>query len=321
MSAEGQRVCSQVVKPPPLNSPIPPFSDSISHLTFQMTYSTLTNNFEILNAGSVSVSILRNHSSTPAIQLLSAYNALAKERLAAFNFNGKPVKYGNAKLGTISVTNCPSLSDPGSVCHAVAATIQLNYTTADFSTKPYPAAVTAIQDAINANALDCKLRSLYPATVLTVTTGGSCPGAYKAGYYDSWAWITNTFSVSTSTSVATIGTVQKTELANAYGTLIKNALTAPFFTKGAKTQINATIDSISRRSSCSSGRICYSVTGFYQFKYYSENIPTSGVSGQALQLVNTAINAGKLICAHKLLSPNSVVKITTGTACPAGLRG
>jgi hypothetical protein len=151
----------------PTMSPVMPVSTTFN------TLATLTNNFRTINPGSISKSVLMNASGASQKQLLAAYDALVKKRMATFQAQG-PLNYLGVKIGPIADDSCLSGAAAGSKCHAVTVTFQVSYIPTDFTVAPGSALVNWVQNAINAGELDCELKRLYPRTILSVTTGGTC---------------------------------------------------------------------------------------------------------------------------------------------------
>lgn len=137
------------------------------------TLATLTNNFRTVNSGTITKSILMTASSAPQKQLLAAYSALVKKRIATFQAQG-PLNFVGVKIGPIADDSCLSGVAAGSKCHAVTVTFQVTYKPGDFTVAPGSALVNWVQDAINAGQLDCELKTLYPNSIVSVTTGGIC---------------------------------------------------------------------------------------------------------------------------------------------------
>jgi hypothetical protein len=282
-----------------------------------ITTATLNLNFRILNAGSVTTAMLQDPTNSAATQLLAAFTALMNKRMATFTASA-PLRYGSTKLGAINSVACPSSAAAGSICHAVAASFQLNYTANLFTTPPGAGAGQAVQDAINAGDLDCILETF--STVLQVTTGGGC-AATNPPTFDSSTQVSNRFFISnqrgiTASVLQSTNNAQATELAKAYNSLIADTLKA-FFVNGAVMDGVATIDVFTPESQCPTGSTCQVVTGNFKLKYNRSSFPNGGVGQMALDVVQAAINAGSMICYHDLLSPNSIVKVISGTTCPA----
>jgi hypothetical protein len=112
------------------------------------------------------------------------------------------------------------------------------------------------------------------------------------------------------------GNPQKVELAAAYTALV-NDLLKDLYADGAVMDGSATIDTFTVESSCTTGATCHTVSASFKLKYNRSGFPAGGVGQQALDLVQTAINAGSLICFHKMLFPSSIIDVVTGVSCPA----
>lgn len=284
-----------VVTTTPTSTPPPMLSDRFDRSA------TLTNNFRILNPGTITADMLSNSTNPAAIELLAAYNSLVMKRLGIIAAQSRIVwQYGSFKLGVITVVPCPALSAASSLCHAVAATFVLNYTNVDFTgAVNTDVIVGAIQSSINSGDLDCELEVLSPGSVLQVTTGGGCPST-SPRLYDSSATVTNGFLISnqlgiTAATFLQANNAQARELAVAYNALIADVI-KDLITEGAVVDGVATVGIFTPDSSCPTGATCHEVTGSFKIKFNSSNFPTRGVGQRALDLVQAAINAGSLIC-------------------------
>jgi hypothetical protein len=276
------------------------------------TTATLTNNFVVSNPGSVS---------PPSQELLDAYKSLVTKRFAIFaSTAGGPLKLGDIRLGTLTVVPCPTSVPVGSVCNAVAPTFLMNYTSSDFATPPAQPAVQSVQNAINSGELDCELERLYPSSVAQITTGGGC-AATNPPTFDATATVSTGFFISnnagiTADTLKQAGNPQAAELAAAFNALIADFL-KDLFASGAVLDGVATITTFAPEGSCPSGATCHLVSATFKLKYKTSSFPAGRVAQMALDKVQGAINAGNLICYHSKLSPSSVIKVTSGTSCPA----
>ena len=286
------------------------------------TSATITNTFRILHDGSVTIPILSNPNSQAAKDLLGAYTSLMTTSLNSFNPQA-PVKYGGTKLGpSFSSVTCPTSSPAGSVCHSVTATFVLNYTASAFTTPPGAAAGQVVQDAINIGTLDCVLEKLFPASVMQVISGGGC-AATNPPSFDSSTTITNRFLISNTNNIMAstlqaTNNPQKAELAAAYNALISASIKS-VIASGAMMDGAGTINLFTSEP-CPTGTTCHLVEATFKLKFNAIKFPNGGAGTQALNLVQNAINAGSLICYHSKLSPQSLVKVTSGGLCPAPVR-
>lgn len=283
-----------------------------------MTTATINLEFRTLNAGTVTTAMLQDPTNSEAQRLLAAFTTLVNKRMATFA-TGSPLTHGSTKLGAINSVACSSSSVPaGSICHAVVASFQLNYTTNLFTTPPAAGAGQAVQDAINGGELDCILET--SSTVLQVTTGGGC-AATNPPTFDSSVRVSNRFIISnqrgiTESVLQSANNAQAIELAKAYNSIIADTLKA-LFANGVVMDGDATIDSFAPESQCPTGSTCHLVAGNFKLKYNRSSFPNGDVGQKALDAVQGAINAGSLICYHDSISPNSIIDVFTGTTCPA----
>ena len=269
----------------------------------------------------MSLATLKDTNSVAHKQVLAAYKTLVAAKVAAYD-SRKLLTLGTIQLNTIVQVTCPSYlgTTTGSLCHNIAATFTLQYDIAKFPVRPGTPISTNIQTAINAGSLDCNLRAASPGTVMTITTGGGCPGSTTGGIYDSTATGSNGFFVSVPSSLSTVTlasatNTQNIELAKAYNALINDVLSG-LYAKGLKLQEPATVNSFVAGTGCATGTKCFTVSTTFKLRYNSKNFP-AGVSTTALNLIQDAINIGKLICYIKKLSPSSSLKVVTGGSCPS----
>ena len=292
----------------------------------QVSTATVTNNFSVSNAGTINLATLKDTNSVAHKQVLGAYKTLVAAKVAAYDTR-KLLTLGTIKLATIVQVTCPTYlgTTTGSLCHNIAGSFTLQYDNAKFPVRPATPISTNIQTSINAGALDCNLRKAYPGTVMSITTGGGCGGTTTGGVYDSNAQGSNGFFISvpstlSTTTLSSSTNTQNMQLTKAYNALITDALST-LIAKGLKLKEPATIPTFIAGTGCATGTKCFTVSTSFSLLFNSKNFPAGGVSTQALNLIQNAINSGKLICSLNKLYPSSSVKVVTGGTCsPSRIR-
>ena len=296
------------VAPAPTDSPTgPPTSSPLASATLNIM-------FRILHPSSITIAMLRDPSSTAAMQLLAAYTSVVNTSLEGFT-SQNPVSYGGYSLTTISDLICSSWSSADSLCNTVSASVVFNFTSSDANAET--TASDLITAAITSGKLDCELKRLYPTTLLQVTTGGVCPSS--AIVYDKLYTITNQFYISNTanlsdTNLIQTGNPQKAELEAAFNAMLLSLLKGPIESGAAVLQRPGIITSFQVEPKCTSVTVCHFVSVEFKLKCNSTLLlPLDGLA--VLNLVQTAINYGTMICYHTKLYGSSIVKVTTGETC------
>jgi hypothetical protein len=140
-------------------------SSSVTTVTIKQTFRTTTN-------GTTTAATLNNPSSTDAKQLLAAFDALMKKRVAAFQGQG-PVTYLGAKALSAKEDTTYMCNIPGNHCQIVSATFDISYNPGDFYTAPDADITNSLQHNVNTGALGCTFKKLYPNSLMVITSGNN----------------------------------------------------------------------------------------------------------------------------------------------------
>jgi len=296
-----------VITNPPTGAPTSP----------PLASATVQHMFRILHPSNITTGMLKDPSNAAAMQLLAAYASVVKTALTGFTAT-YPVKYGGYKLATIADSACATSSPVGSLCNNVTASFIFNFTSTDSNA---PTTVSnLVNTAISVGKLDCELKRLYPTTLVQVTTGGICPsGTPNAIVYDKAYLIKNQFRITntvglSNTTLMQAGNPQRAELEAAFNAMLLSLLKGPIESGAAVLQRPGIITSFQVEPKCTSVTVCHFVSVEFKLKCNSTLLlPLDGLA--VLNLVQTAINYGTMICYHTKLYVSSIVKVTTGETC------
>jgi len=295
-------------------------------------FGTISNSFYISSYFTITTAMLKNPASNSAKTLLNGYSDLAKHRLSSYSaLNGKSVQYGNAKISNVVQQACPAGTQLPAVyiCHYISATIQLNYTNAQFSSSPLTGAVNYIQDAINTGGnLDCAFKAYN--NQITSQSGGSCSGtspnksptgAPASAPSMTVATLTNNFVVANNANIQTStfntpNTQAYRQLVAAYQSLIKKSL-ATFNPQGTlKYMGTATLGTVTSASCFNVGSSykCNAVPAIHKLSYNAADFSTPP-GNTFVSYVQNKINNGALECELHALYSGTPISVITGGGC------